>query len=182
MNGIMSKGDQDICNAIECNILYYKDIAIKLDRSDNTILRALSIMKRAGDVVSIGRGKYQLSAKHKKDIIDHPKPDFDSNEPLTTKSPSKPIVDNYDLTTESSLRLLAKTRKSVEKLMDDYNKNMAPFPKNEIYALTILERTYREINKETAVSNTEVIILPHNRRQDFTQLQYENYLDQIDEN
>ena len=180
MDAKLSKGDQDICDAIECNILYYKDIAVKLDRSNGTILRSLSIMKKTGDVIPIGRGKYQLSAKHKKDVID-PKPDVDSNEPLTTELPSKSIVEvdsNEPLTTESALRLLAKTRKSVEKLMDDYNKNMAPFPKNEIYALTILEKAYKEINTETAITsvNTEVIILPHNKRQDLTQIQYENYL------
>ena len=155
----MSEAKTETANAIKSGTTHNKEIAKKLGKTDGNIRKTLSVMKKAGQVIILGGGHYQLPKK----IISDPIPNKPGN--------------------EKGLRLLVKTREIVSRLMTDYEKGETKaFPGLEIAALEKLERIYKEqIQTKTKEGQEEVrkdfkkfIILPDNHRSDLTLEQQED--------
>ena len=167
----MSEAKTEIANAIKSGTTHYKEIAKKLGKTDGNIRKTLSVMKKAGQVIILGGGHYQLPKK----IVSDPIPNKPGPESLLRP-------EDYVNSNEKGLRLLIKTREIVNKLMIDYEKGEKEFPGLEITALEKLERIYKEqIQTKTKEGQEEVrkdfkkfIILPDNHRSDLTLEQQED--------
>jgi len=167
----MSEVKTAIANTIKGGTTHYKDIAEKLGKTIGHIRKTLSVMKKAGQVIPLGGGHYQV-------------PLVAVDDPIPNKSGPEPILraNDYVMSNEKGLRLLVKTRDIVSRLMSEYEKGKGDFPIQEIAALEKLERIYREQVRIKTEESKEVkkkdfkkfIILPDNNRQPLTQEQYED--------
>ncbi len=167
----MSEVKTAIANVIKGGTTHYKEIALKLDKTVGNIRKTLSVMKKAGQVVPIGGGHYQLPLV----LVDDPIPNKPGPEPILQ-------ANDYVKSNEKGLRLLVKTREIVSHLMSEYENGKGDFPLQEIAALEKLERIYRDQVRTKTEESQEVkkrdfkkfIVLPDNHRQPLTQIQYEN--------
>ena len=169
----MSEAKTTIADTIKGGTTHYKEIAKKLGKTEGSIRKTISVMKKAGQVIPIGGGHYQLP----KIFVDDPVPKKSGPEP--TLRPSDYVVSN-----EKGLRLLIKTRDIVSRLMNDYDNGKGEFPVQEVGALEKLERIYKDQVKVKTEESQEIkkdefrqfIILPDNHRQNLTQDQYADHV------
>ncbi len=168
MNNEITKGDAEILEVVGRGITYYKDIAKELTRTNGTILRALSNMKKVHLIISAGKGQYHLPRK----IVEIKETEF---VPLPGGE--------YSDSTKYALHLLVKVRRTIDKLMDGYDQRVLPFPASEIKTLAILEKAYKEEMSKTEIIvenknkryNHPVLIIPNNNRGDLTPEQCADY-------
>ena len=164
-----------IADTIKRGITHYGKIAVELNKTEGNIRKTLSIMKNAGQIIPIGNGNYKLPEVQVDNTIA-------KKNGVAKKNESEPKPD-YIKSNELALNLLVKTREIVNNLINEYNEGKTPFPKEEIYALKILETAYKEeLRRKTEIEENKdknqkkpFIILPHNNRSNLTEEQYEDH-------